>query len=177
MNKIVNRGDVPAGIDYQTAMASLPDDRRIDTASRMILASARDIYRAFLDPKSVATWRPPEGMTARVDSFDPRVGGGYRMAFVYEDGHDGRGKSSAREDVFEGRFVELLAYERIVEQVAFESDDPAFAGIMTITTTLAPLSDGTKVTFRCENVPPGILPEDHNQGLSSSLKNLAAFVE
>lgn len=117
-------------------------------------------------------------MTARIERFDPRIGGGYRMAFLYGDPEQaGRGKSSANEDIFEGRFIELLPDERIVEEVRFQSDDPAFAGMMKITTTLTPTSDGTKVSFSCENVPAGITAEDHQAGMASTLKNLATFIE
>jgi uncharacterized protein YndB with AHSA1/START domain len=79
--------------------------------------------------------------------------------------------------VVRGRFLELVPNECLVELVEFESDDPAFAGAMTITTTLAPVSGGTEVTVLCENVPSGIRPSDHQAGLTSTLKNLAAFTE
>lgn len=151
---------------------------RTDTASRIIVAKPRAIFRAFLDAESVTSWRPPHGMTARIEAFDPRIGGGYRMAFIYADpGQHGRGKASADEDVVEGRFVELLPDERIVEDVRFVSDDPAFAGTMRITTAISPTPGGTKVGFTCENVPPGISAEDHQTGMASTLKNLAAFIE
>ncbi|QNO27264.1 SRPBCC domain-containing protein [Sphingopyxis sp. OPL5] len=159
-------------------MATAPDNLRIDTASRTILAAQRAIFRAMTDAESVASWRPPKGMHARIESFDPRTGGGYRMAFIYEDpAPDVVGKSSAREDWFTGRFVELLPYDRIVEDVMFVSDDPAFAGTMRVTTTLTPVADGTRVTIACENVPPGIGAEDHQAGMASTLRNLAAFIE
>ena len=48
---------------------------------------------------------------------------------------------------------------------------------MTITTALAAAPGGTEVTIRCENVPAGIRPDEHQLGLTSTLKNLAAFAE
>jgi hypothetical protein len=48
---------------------------------------------------------------------------------------------------------------------------------MKITTTLAPAEGGTLVTIRCENVPRGIRPDDHQAGLASTLENLAKFTE
>jgi uncharacterized protein YndB with AHSA1/START domain len=142
------------------------------------MASPQKIYRAFLDPEAVGAWRPPEGMASRIYSFNPHEGGIYRMAFIYKDNdHNLSGKTSAHEDVFEGRFLELVPDKRIVELVTFESDDPAFAGEMQITTTFDPIPGGTKVTVSCENVPAGIKPEDHQAGITSSLMNLAAFTE
>lgn len=77
----------------------------------------------------------------------------------------------------EGRFVELVPEEKIVEAVTFESKDSALGGTMTITTRLTPVRDGTKVTFLAENAPPGISEADHKAGLESTLKNLANLVE
>ena len=159
-------------------MAIASDSARIDTASRTILAPPRDIFRAMTDAESVASWRPPKGMHARIESFDARAGGGYRMAFIYDDPAPGVvGKSSEREDRFAGQFVELLPYERRVADVVFASDDPAFAGTMRVTTTLTPVADGTRVTILCANVPPGISADDHQAGMASTLRNLAAFIE
>jgi len=152
--------------------------KRIDSASRVIMAPPRTIYRACLDPEAVASWRPPHGMKAQIHAFDPREGGSFRMSFVYTDSdHRVRGKTSEHADVFQGRFLELVTDERIVELVEFESDDPTFAGEMTVITTLAAVSGGTEVTIRCENVPSGIRPSDHEAGIMSSLKNLASFTE
>ena len=99
------------------------------------------------------------------------------MAYIYTGEHPVAGKTSEGADVFEGRFTDLVPDKRIVEVVEFESEDPAFAGEMTITTLLEDKPDGTEVTVLCENVPPGIRKEDHLQGINSSLKNLADFTE
>ncbi|WP_268741775.1 SRPBCC domain-containing protein [Paenibacillus vortex] len=48
---------------------------------------------------------------------------------------------------------------------------------MTMTWTLTALAEGTEVTIVCENVPEGIRQEDHEEGLNSSLHNLAVFTE
>ncbi|MDQ0391660.1 SRPBCC family protein [Labrys monachus] len=151
---------------------------RTDAASRIIKATPQRIYEAFLDGQAVASWRPPKGMTAEVFAFEPREGGVFRMSFTYADAaHAVPGKTSEHADVFRGRFVELVPGRRIVEEVEFEADDPAFAGAMRIVTTLTAVPDGTEVAFRCENVPDGIRPEDHQAGMASTLANLAAFTE
>jgi uncharacterized protein YndB with AHSA1/START domain len=100
------------------------------------------------------------------------------MSFLYtEPDPEVQGKTSDHADTFEGRFVGLLPGERIVEEIDFVSDDPAFRGTMTITTTFRPVSGGTEVTVVCEDVPEGIGESDHKAGIASSLANLAAFVE
>ena len=74
-------------------------------------------------------------------------------------------------------FAALGLDARIVEVVRFHSDDPAFKGEMTLTTTLHPIPEGTEVMVLAENVPRGIKAADHEAGIASSLENLARFVE
>lgn len=151
---------------------------RVDSASRLIKASPRSIYQAYMDPDALISWLPPAGMTARIDAFDPREGGAYRMALIYnQPDHTAPGKTSEHSDVVRGRFLELIPDERIVQLVAFESTDPAFAGEMTMTWILTAVPGGTNVVILCENVPEGIRPDDHAVGLRSTLENLAAFTE
>ncbi|MGH6806716.1 MAG: SRPBCC family protein [Ensifer adhaerens] len=152
--------------------------RRTDSAERVIAASAPVIYQALLDPQAVARWLPPEGMTGHVHAFEPKEGGRYRMALVYDKpDHGNRGKTSEHTDIVEGRFVQLLLNEHVVQLAEFESEDPAFAGTMTITWALQAVSGGTRVCVTCANVPEGISREDHEAGLLSTLANLAGFTE
>ena len=151
---------------------------RVDTASRIIAAPAQAIYDAFIDPDRQARWLAPSGMTGRFDWFEPHPGGHYRMILTYADGGAAHpGKSTADADIAEGRFLVFEPASRIVQTADFVSDDPAFAGTMTIEWTLAPVAGGTQVTVVARDVPPGISTEDHVAGLSSSLANLAEFVE
>lgn len=146
--------------------------------SRIIRAPRRALYEAFLDPDALASWRAPETMTARVHEFDAREGGAYRMSLTYTDPERSPGgKTSDHTDTFQGRFVELAPHEKIVELVEFESPDPAFAGEMKMTTTFAETATGTEVTVLCEDLPPGIRPEDNELGCRESLQNLARLVE
>jgi uncharacterized protein YndB with AHSA1/START domain len=149
---------------------------RTDRGSRRIEAEPGRIYQAMTDPQAIVSWRPPKGMKGEMLAFDAREGGAYRMALIYED-QSIQGKSSSNVDVVEGRFQELVPGKRMVEVVTFESDDPAFAGEMTITTTLTPIPRGTEVQIVCENVPSGISAADHEAGLTSTLQNLATYTE
>jgi uncharacterized protein YndB with AHSA1/START domain len=117
-------------------------------------------------------------MKGRIYAFDAREGGGYRMSLTYvEPDHAQRGKTSEHMDLVRVRFVELIQDERIVQRVEFESEDPAFAGPMTMTWTLADVPGGARVSILAENAPEGIRPSDHETGMRSSLDNLAAFTE
>lgn len=151
---------------------------RTDTATRVIAAPTRTIYRALLNPVAVSEWRAPEGMTNTVEKFQVREGGEFRMALAYTDqDHRTHGKTTEHEDVVHGKFVKLALNQKVVEEVEFETEDAAFKGSMTITTTLVPVPGGTRITITCENVPQGIEAKDHQKGLESSLANLAALVE
>lgn len=150
---------------------------RTDSASRVIAAPRERTYAALVDPGALAAWLPPDGMSGRFERFEARPGGSYRMVLTYVDTPAGRGKSTADSDIVEGRFVDLVPGERVVQAVDFVSDDAEYAGTMTMTWELAAVEDGTRVEIRADNVPDGISAEDHATGLASSLANLAAHLE
>jgi hypothetical protein len=64
-----------------------------------------------------------------------------------------------------------------VQAVDFVSDDPAYAGTMTMTWAVAAVDGGTRVDIIARNVPDGIAAADHAAGLASSLLNLAEYLE
>lgn len=115
---------------------------RTDRASRLIGAPPGAVYRAFVDPEALARWLPPEGMTGEILAFDPCAGGGYRMALTFTGAGHVPGKTTENGDVVEARFVELVPDRRIIQTAEFKSDDPAFAGAMTMTWTFDPAPGG-----------------------------------
>jgi uncharacterized protein YndB with AHSA1/START domain len=78
-------------------------------------------------------WLPPGGMTGRFERFDARPGGSYRMMLTYSDASGAPGKATAESDIVEARFVDIVPGEPVVQAVDFVSDDPAYAGTMTMT--------------------------------------------
>lgn len=151
---------------------------RTDTASRLIAARPAEVYAALVDPDALLAWLPPEGMTARFERFDARPGGSYRLVLTYDDPRDGHGKATPDSDVVEARFVRLEPGVRVVQEVDFESDDPAFAGTMTMTWDIRSVDGGgTLVEITAHDVPDGIAAEDHAVGMASSLANLARHLE
>ena len=143
-------------------------------ASKLIPAPAEDVYAAFVDPQALLEWLPPADMTGQIHAFDGRVGGGYRMSLFYPPTDPSHvGKSAEREDRVQVRFVELSPPRRLVEAVTFVTDDPAFAGEMMMTVTLADAPGGTEATLAFTNLPPGLRPEDNDVGARLSLEQLA----
>lgn len=150
---------------------------RIDSASRLILVSPEVVYRAFSEPGALEQWIPPSDMTGKMLHFDFREGGSYLMRLTYTDLQKVRGKTSEDSDEVEVHLLKLEDGQKIEQEVTFESEDPAFSGIMRMIWTFTPRGDKTLVTIQAENVPEGIRPEDHEAGLNSSLENLAKFLE
>jgi uncharacterized protein YndB with AHSA1/START domain len=144
--------------------------------TRHINAPRAAVYRALLDPASVASWMVPTGMTSQVHAFNPREGGAFRISLTY-DAPTGTGKTTAQTDTHHGRFVKLVPDEQVVQLVEFETDDPAMRGEMTITITLADAVGGTELVAEHDAVPPGVSAEDNEAGWRSSLAKLAALVE
>lgn len=150
---------------------------RTDTASRTIKATPQTVYSALVDPQALVAWLPPAGMSGHMEKFDLREGGSYRMVLTYEDADPRTAKSSDNTDVVEARFTVLIPGECVAQQIDFESDDPAFAGTMTMSWNLKPVAGDTQITIIAENVPRGIRKQDHDAGLASSLENLANYLE
>ena len=90
---------------------------------------------------------------------DEGAGRGIRSARV----HDGiPGKTTRDADTVQGRFGALAPGERVVWITEFVSDDPVFAGEMTMTWSFSPAAGGTLVSVSCEGVPEAIAREDHD---------------
>lgn len=151
---------------------------RSTKVSQIVQAPREVVYRAFLDPDALAAWLPPDGMKGRVETFEPHEGGRFRLSLTYLNQQDSRrGKTSEGTDTVQGRFAELVPYERIVWVTAFESQEPDFAGEMRITWSFTDMGGKTEITVLCEDIPKGIRLEDNELGSRESLRHLAAYFE
>jgi uncharacterized protein YndB with AHSA1/START domain len=134
---------------------------------RVLKTTPEKIYRAFLDADAIAKWLPPHGFTCRVHQMEARVGGSYQMSFTnFSTGHS---------HSFGGKFIELVASERIRHTDEF--DDPNMPGEMVTTITLRQVSCGTELNVVQEGVPEMIPPEACYLGWQESLTFLAQLVE
>jgi uncharacterized protein YndB with AHSA1/START domain len=149
---------------------------RTDRALRDIAAPPAEVFEAMVGREALLAWLPPAGMVGRFERFDLRSGGSYRLVLTYAKHSGEAGKSGAGSDVVEARVIEVAAGVRVVQQVDFESDDPAYAGTMTMTWALTPTAAGVQVEIRADDVPVGISAADHQTGMASSLANLDAYV-
>jgi uncharacterized protein YndB with AHSA1/START domain len=148
----------------------------LDRITRDVAASPDAACAAFLDADALVAWLPPDGMTGELDDADLREGGGFTMTLTYDE-PTGAGKTTAESDVTRVAIVEVEKDRKVVWSVGFESDDPDYDGRMTMTWTFAALDGGTRVAVDVTDVPPGIDPDVHAQGIKASLANLARHVE
>lgn len=148
------------------------NDSRSITVSRVIEASPKRVYEAFLDPDELAQWLPPTGFSAEVHHLEPEEGGTYRATFTGETEELAEYGST-----FGGTYLELVSGERIVYTDEFETEDPEMASEMTVTVTFEEVPDGTEITVRQEGIPEAIPPSDASDGWNDSLGNLAKLVE
>ncbi|MEU2353486.1 SRPBCC family protein [Streptomyces misionensis] len=150
---------------------------RTDRAARVIAAPPDRVWAALVDREALVAWLPPAGMTGRFERFDAWPGGSYRLVLTYSDASGAPGKATVDSDIVEARFVDIVPGAQVVQAVDFVSDDPAFAGTMTMTWEVTAVGAGARVDIVAEDVPDGISAEDHAAGLASSLTNLAAYLE
>ena len=99
------------------------------------------------------------------------------MVLTYVDAPPSGGKATVDSDIVEARFVDVVPGVRVVQEIAFVSDDPAYAGTMTMTWEVMRVEGGTRVDVTANNVPDAVSLEDHAAGLNSSLANLARYLQ
>ncbi len=85
----------------------------------------------------------PHGFTAKVHSFDAKVGGSYKMSFT--------NFSTGSTHSFGGTYVELVPNELIRYNDQF--DDTNLPGTMQVTITLKTVLVGTEIHITQEGIP------------------------
>ena len=144
--------------------------------TQLVRAPRSAVYRALLHADAIAKWRVPDNMRSEVHEFDPREGGYFRVSLTYTT-PDEAGKTSAHTDTYHGHFRTLVPNERVVEELQFETADPAMATVMTMTITLADTPEGTEVEMLHEGIPDSVPKADNELGTRMSLAKLATLVE
>lgn len=133
---------------------------------RVLPTRPEKVYKAFIDADAKARWLPPNGFTCKVHSFEPKVGGAYKMSFInFTTGHT---------HAWSGKFLELVPNERI--RYADRFDDPNLPGEMVVTVTLKKVMVGTEINIEQTNVPEAIPLEGCYLGWQESLEYLAKLV-
>ncbi len=134
---------------------------------RVLKAPVDRVFRAFIDPVAKAAWIPPNGFTCTIATFDPVIGGTYRMTFT--------NFTTQASHSFGGEFLDIIPNQRI--QYSDQFDDPNLPGTILVTITFNSVMCGTELTITQENVPESIPVELCYLGWQESLTKLAQLVE
>ena len=134
---------------------------------RVIAATPKKVYRAFIEADATAKWLPPNGFTATVHHSEPKVGGTYKMSF--------RNFTTGASHSFGGEYLELVPGEKL--RYTDQFDDPNLPGKIMVTITLKAVSVGTELNVVQEGLPDVIPVEACYLGWQQSLENLVKLVE
>lgn len=86
-------------------MTTEPENLRADVKSRRIEAPVAQVFAAFRDAQSLASWWGPEGFSNTFHEFDFRAGGQWRHTMHGPDGANYENES---------RFLDVIENKRIV---------------------------------------------------------------
>jgi len=137
------------------------------TLHKVIKATPEKVYRAFTEPKALASWMPPYGYLGVVHEMDVREGGSYKMSFI--NFSTGNGHS------FGGKYLEVKPNEFLKHTDKF--DDPNLPGEMIVSIWLTKISVGTDLKIVQEGIPSVIPAEMCYLGWQESLDKLTKLVE
>lgn len=93
---------------------------------RVLAAPPEKVFKAFSDADAYATWLPPYGFVAKIQKYEFKTGGSYKMSFT--NFTTGNGHS------FGGEFLEIKPNELIKATDRF--DDSNLPGEMVTTIQL-----------------------------------------
>ena len=119
-------------------MIAAPLDRAF--APPRLIGSTRSVAAARRNDGDLRAIRSaPRGLV----STGPGLQGRVRLA----------GEATAEADVVEVRYIDIVPDARVVQAVDFVSDDPAFAGTMTMIWEVTALDGGTRVDITGRGCP------------------------
>ena len=127
------------------------------------------VFKAYTDPKLFAQWWGPRGYTNRIDKFEARRGGEWRV--VQTD-------LSGNEYTFRGVHHEVIAPESIVATFEFEGVP---GHVLMQTATFEPLGGKTRVVqqavFQSVADRDGMVASGMQKGSDDSMDRLAELLE
>jgi uncharacterized protein YndB with AHSA1/START domain len=130
------------------------------TVGREIAAPAEDLFDAWLDAQSLASWLKPSGVRETRAETDPRVGGTFRIVMVDDESSD----------VHTGTYREIDRPRRLV--FTWSSPSTRFRDSI-VTVTFQPSStSSTMVEIHQVGLPDEEARASHHAGWSDALREL-----
>lgn len=134
---------------------------------RVIKTLPEKLFRAFTDPKAIASWLPPYGFLCTVHEMNPVPDGTFRMSFHNFSTNNGHS--------FGGKYLEVKPGELLKYTDTF--DDPNLPGEMVTTVKFRKNIAGTEINITQEGIPDVIPVEMCYLGWQESLEKLTKLVE
>jgi uncharacterized protein YndB with AHSA1/START domain len=135
------------------------------TLVRRIAARPSIVFEAITTAEGVATWWGPDDVPVVRAEMDARVGGAYRVRFRTLDG---------REHEARGEFLEVVSPRRIVMSWnwAVGGELEEHGRISRIEFELAPIAEGTELTFTHAGLSTEASAKSHTWGWTGALDKL-----
>lgn len=143
------------------------DDTTTETSDRQLTVERtfdtppERVFSAFTDPDKFEEWYGPGSTTVAVDEFDHRPEGAYSITM------EGGGHSQT----VEGRFVEVVEYERIVRTAQMPT-----GGETAVTVTFEEVDGGTRVVLTHEEFESEDGVQGAAQAWGGSFEQLASLL-
>jgi uncharacterized protein YndB with AHSA1/START domain len=140
------------------------------TLVRRIAARPSIVFEAMTTPEGVGGWWGPDGGPVVRAEMDARVGGAYRIHFRTLDGLDHEAS---------GEFLEVVAPRRIVMSWSWSvgGELEERGRISRVEIDLAPIEDGTELTFTHADLATEASEKSHAWGWGGALDKLVRLLE
>jgi uncharacterized protein YndB with AHSA1/START domain len=130
-------------------------------------ASIDDVYAAWSDPKRLAKWWGPQGMTCPVCDWDPVVGATYRTCMQSPTGE---------QYCVGGKFMDVTPPSRLAFTWMWKGDGPSGGVDTLVTIDLEAIGDATRLKLTHERLADEESAKNHSDGWSSSFLDLASIL-
>jgi uncharacterized protein YndB with AHSA1/START domain len=137
------------------------------TLVRRIAARPDIVFDMLTTPEGIACWWGPDAGPVVLAESDPRVGGRFRVRFRMLD--DSEHEST-------GEFLEILKPERVTMTWRWLGQED-YGGESLIEIDLAPVAEGTELTFTHSRLANEETRASHEQGWTGSLAKLVAHFQ
>ncbi len=140
------------------------------TLMRRIAARPSIVFEAITTVDGVLAWWSPEALLPVHAEVDARVGGHYRVRFGTTDG---------REHEVCGEYLEIVPPRRIVMtyRYAFGGEADEDGRTSRLEFELAPIGDGTELTFTHAELATEVSQKSHEWGWSGALDKIVHTTE
>lgn len=138
-------------------------------ASRIVFAPEEAVYGAMTDLDQIRVWLLPDGEDICIETFDLRPGGRFRVSF-------GRGGDCPVQAI-NGRFIDIVRDQQIVQALELESPLRGFTGTMRIIWSLEDVPEGTCLRLTACDTPPGLDAEWLIGQFEATLDRLGLLIE